>query len=357
MSEPLSVIDISHEYAGNVTLIGVSLELRPGEITALLGPSGAGKSTLLRLLAGLETPTDGRILYGETILAQKGHSVPTEKRSIGLVFQDFALFPHLTAVQNIAFGLIKETKTERARLALNWLERMGLGRHANAYPHQMSGGEKQRLAIARALAPKPKAILMDEPFSNLDPEQRDHIRRASLDIIRALNIPALIVTHDAEEAMSSADRLAIMRNGKILQSGTPEHLYKHPNSYEAAIALGPIIELEATRNEAGAPWQTQFGPVELDADKTRQAARIGVRPEAFILEASSPYRAHLITKTLKGPLIEAEIEVEIENAARRLKILLPASTRLQTGQEIGLRLSPDLCVLWPDKEASQKTVD
>ena len=186
-----------------------SLTLDPGKVTALLGGSGAGKSTLLRLFAGLEPVDAGEIRLSETVLSSTNKTVPAEKRRIGLVFQDFALFPHMTALQNVRFGLKRLPRPERTPVAENWLNRLGLQARINAYPHELSGGEQQRVAIARALAPKPIAILLDEPFSGLDPALREGVREIALSAVREAGIPALLVTHDANEAMAYADYLAV----------------------------------------------------------------------------------------------------------------------------------------------------
>ncbi|OZB13922.1 MAG: hypothetical protein B7X53_15040, partial [Hyphomonas sp. 34-62-18] len=179
MNAPLSAHGVTRRYGDRAVVDGVSLSLPPGQITALLGGSGAGKSTLLRLLSGLEGVDEGEIRLGEEVLSAHGRTVPAEKRRIGLIFQDFALFPHLTAARNVAFGLKHLPKAEAIARAQAWLARLGLEPRANAYPHELSGGEQQRVAIARALAPEPAAILMDEPFSGLDPSLRDSVRDAA----------------------------------------------------------------------------------------------------------------------------------------------------------------------------------
>ena len=231
---PLRAIGVSRAYDGTVVVDEASLTLQPGKITALLGQSGAGKSTLLRLFAGLEPVDAGEIRLGDTVLSSTSLQVPAESRSIGLIFQDFALFPHLNALDNVGFGLRGMNREARRKRAGEWLDRLGLSHRARAYPHQLSGGEQQRVSIARALAAKPVAILMDEPFSGLDVTLKSEVREIALAAVAEAGIPALLVSHDASEAMRDADRIAVMRKGVILQEDTPEELYLHPASLPVA---------------------------------------------------------------------------------------------------------------------------
>jgi len=236
----LHAIDVSRVYDGLAVVLEASIEVSPGKVTALLGGSGAGKSTLLRLFAGLEPVDGGQIRYGDDVLSSTDTTVPAEDRKIGLIFQDFALFPHMTALQNVCFGLKHLPKDQAKRVGTDWLARLGLASRADAFPHHLSGGEQQRVSIARALAPEPRAILMDEPFSGLDPALKIDVRRAALLAIREAGIPALLVTHDAEEAMAHADHLGVMRGGVIVQQGDPETIYTQPVDPETATALGPV---------------------------------------------------------------------------------------------------------------------
>ncbi len=235
---------VSKTYADKAIVSEASLSLEPGEITALVGRSGAGKTTLLRLLAGMERPDAGIIKSGSKILSSTSKHIPPEQRRIGLIFQDFALFPHLNVTRNITFGLSHLDAQERATIAETWLEQLALTSRRAAFPHQLSGGEQQRVAIARALAPTPVAILMDEPFSGLDPVLRDQAREVALSAIRNTQTPALMVTHDAAEALEHADNIAIMSHGRILQAGPCEHVYNNPSCLIAAKALGPLQAVE-----------------------------------------------------------------------------------------------------------------
>jgi iron(III) transport system ATP-binding protein len=224
----------------------VSLTIGAGEIVVLLGQSGSGKSTLLRMLAGLEGLDAGKVLAGGDVVSTPNFTRPPEQRNFGMVFQDYALFPHLNARNNVAFGLRDMSKSEASAHALAWLDRVGLRGRADYFPHQLSGGEQQRVALARALAPKPKIVLMDEPFSGLDPQLRVDLQTATLSTLRNEGVGALIVSHDAQEAIATADKIAIMASGKIVQFGSPDEIYTHPQSLEAARALGGVWTMTAT---------------------------------------------------------------------------------------------------------------
>lgn len=225
----LSFEDIHHGFPdGTVTLRGVSLSAEPGEVLCLLGPSGSGKTTLLRIAAGIEVQSSGRVLLNEREIAGPNVFLPPEERSIGLVFQDFALFPHLTILDNVRFGLTALSGEESRREALISLQRVGLEGYAASYPHVLSGGEQQRVALARAIAPRPAVLLMDEPFSGLDSRLKDSVRAETLAILRQSRATAIVVTHDAEEAMRMGDRIALLKDGRLVQTGTAEELYQQP---------------------------------------------------------------------------------------------------------------------------------
>ncbi|CAE08059.1 ABC transporter ATP-binding protein [Parasynechococcus marenigrum] len=226
----VAVRDLWHRYdgpAGPWTLRGIDLELAAGELVGLLGPSGCGKTTLLRLIAGFERPSQGSVHLQQRPVAGNGHWLPPERRGIGMVFQDYALFPHLTAWQNACFGLRPGQDDSRAA----WLlELLGLKGLELRYPHQLSGGQKQRLALARALAPAPKLVLLDEPFSNLDVEVRLRLRSELSSVLQVCGATGLIVTHDPSEALAICDRVAVMRDGELHQCATPRALVDAPAS-------------------------------------------------------------------------------------------------------------------------------
>lgn len=225
---------IRHQYDSRETLCGISLSAEPGEVLCLLGPSGSGKTTLLRIAAGIEPQTSGSLFLNDREIAGPSLFIPPERRGIGLMFQDFALFPHMSILDNVRFGLTALTKADARAEALAALERVGLSHQADAYPHALSGGEQQRVALARALAPRPAVLLMDEPFSGLDSRLKDSVRAETLSILRETRATAIVVTHDAEEAMRMGDRIALMRDGLLEQVGTAEDLYTRPKTLFAA---------------------------------------------------------------------------------------------------------------------------
>ena len=224
----LSFENITHSYHGKETIAGLSLTVEPGEVLCLLGPSGSGKTTLLRIAAGIEAQSSGRILLNDQEIAGPTAFLPPEKRGIGLMFQDFALFPHMTILDNVRFGLTALESGAARSEAMHALGRVGLTHYADKYPHVLSGGEQQRVALARALAPRPAVILMDEPFSGLDSRLKDSVRADTLAILREARATAIVVTHDAEEAMRMSDRIALLRGGKLVQIGSSDDLYRRP---------------------------------------------------------------------------------------------------------------------------------
>lgn len=252
----LRVRGVSRHFAphagGTPAVDNVSFEVAPGSIAALVGESGAGKSTLLRLIAGLETPDSGEISLGNRLLSAGGKQgandaqvVPPERRDIGLVFQNHALFPHLTVFDNITFGLAKRPMAERRAEAERLLALVRLPGCERRMPHELSGGERQRIALARTLAPRPSLVLLDEPFSSLDASLKMQVREEVRAILREAGVTTLIVTHDTGDALALADRIIIIRHGRILQSDTPENLHRHPASREVAAFFGPCNFLPA----------------------------------------------------------------------------------------------------------------
>lgn len=248
----------------------ITLSLPQGDILALLGPSGCGKTTLLRMIAGFEAPQSGTIeLAGQPVSAE-GRIVPPERRSVGMVFQDFALFPHLTVAENVAFGLMQPARTA-ARKDLVLVQRVvdeaialvGLQGKSDRYPHQLSGGQQQRVALARALAPRPALLLLDEPLSNLDVQVRLTLRQEVRDILKATGTSAIFVTHDQEEALAIADQIAVMRQGEIEQLGTPEQIYQAPASRFVAEFVTQANFLPA--RFVGPDWETEIGSFAADA--------------------------------------------------------------------------------------------
>ena len=240
----LSIKGISHAYGDTDVFVDLSISVAKSEIVCLLGPSGCGKTTLLRLAAGLEILQAGYIYISDTPVADSSSQIPPEQRGVGLMFQDFALFPHLDVVGNIEFGLNQMTASARKQRAREVLEQVNMNDYKHAYPHTLSGGQQQRVALARALAPKPEIILLDEPFSGLDQDMRLQIREETLGVLKSSGAATLMVTHDSDEAMFMADRILVMGPmGTILQEGKPNDIYNFPAHPSVVSLFGPTNRL------------------------------------------------------------------------------------------------------------------
>ncbi len=241
----LTLDRVTRHYGDAVALNAVDLDVAPGEIVCLLGPSGCGKTTLLRIISGIERPSSGRVLINDREVAGPNRFEPPEARSVGLMFQDFALFPHLSVMDNVAFGLKALTPNDRKTAARAIIDRVGLSAFADAYPSTLSGGQQQRVALARAIVPRPAVMLMDEPFSGLDVQLRDTMQEETLSLLRETRATSIIVTHHPEEAMRLADRIAVLRDGAIVQIGTTEELFRAPASLFVARLFSEINEIPA----------------------------------------------------------------------------------------------------------------
>ena len=261
MSIALSFKDVSCRFGDEDVVKNVSFDISDGEIVCLLGASGCGKTTSLRLAAGMEVPSAGEIFLNGRCVSTPTEVAPPEMRGIGFLFQDFALFPHLSVFDNVVFGIADQSRDDQKRRADMLLEAVGLSGFAEKFPATLSGGEQQRAALARAMAPKPRVVLMDEPFSNLDPQLRDQMRDLTLQLLNENDAAGLIVTHDAADALRMADRIAVQSAGEILQIDTPQVIYEAPNSLQVAAMFGAVNVME---NPQG-------------------SGQLGVRPEAISL--------------------------------------------------------------------------
>ncbi len=254
----------------------VSLRVKPGEFLTLLGPSGSGKTTMLRLLAGFEKPSSGRIQIGSRIVADESHFQPPEQRRVGMVFQDYALFPHVNVAENIAFGLGRRGK--KRQQVQRMLDLVGLADFAERMPHELSGGQQQRVALARALAPNPDILLLDEPFSNLDTGLRAQVRADVRRILRETETTAVFVTHDQQEALSLSDAIAVIFAGQLLQVAPPHAIYNRPVNMQVARFIGEANFLPATAH--GMTADSRLGEVKLFQPKTG-TVKLMIRPEAL----------------------------------------------------------------------------
>jgi len=271
----LEIRNLSRSFDGRSVVDDVSLSVKPGQVTCLLGPSGCGKSTTLRMIAGVEMQDTGEIYVDGELICDTVFRVPPERRNIGLMFQDFALFPHLSVADNVAFGLSGPKDVQRARVA-ELLQRVDLMRYIDSYPYELSGGEQQRVALARALAPRPSIMLMDEPFSGLDNRLRDGIRDDTLEILKEQDTAVLLVTHEPEEAMRMADEIALMRGGRIVQQGAPYNIYRAPIDKEAVAFFSDINVIRA--QVQGALARTPFGQFLAPGVPDGQEVEIVIRP-------------------------------------------------------------------------------
>lgn len=290
---------IGFRAGGRSILAGIDLKVAAGQILCLLGPSGSGKTSLLRIASGVERQTEGEVLIGGQTMAGPGGFVPPEARGVGLMFQDFALFPNMTLIDNVRYGLRTLPKAAQREIALAALRRVGLGRLADSYPHTLSGGEQQRVAMARALVPRPQVLLMDEPFSGLDSRLRDEMRSETLAILRETRATAVVVTHDAEEAMRLGDRIALLRDGRLVQSGTGRELYRDPADLFTASFFSEINTLPGVV-KAG----RVMGPLGFVADSPRSdgtPVTVGLRLEGVrVSSTEGAVQARVLSRQFVG---------------------------------------------------------
>jgi len=293
----VAVQDVHKSFGATRAVAGVDLELSGGELVSVLGPSGCGKTTLLRMIAGFEAPDAGTIVVGDRTVAGPGEWVPPERRRIGMVFQDYALFPHLRVRDNVAFGLARRGADERNRLTEQTLELVGLQHKHDRYPHELSGGERQRVALARALAPEPELVLLDEPFSSLDATLRADLRREVALILREAGATALLVTHDQEEALTLGDRLAVMREGVLVQAGPPAEVYARPVDRWTAQFVGEVNVLSGVAD--GQDVRTEIGRLTLPAPASGPV-HVALRPEQLRLVAGHEPNAEVVDRDFRG---------------------------------------------------------
>jgi iron(III) transport system ATP-binding protein len=320
---------------GNVHAVReVSLELGGGELMAVLGPSGCGKTTLLRLIAGFERPDAGEVTVAGERVAGSGAWTPPERRRTGMVFQDYALFPHLNVARNVAFGLAARPRDEREALTRSTLELVGLQHKADRYPHELSGGESQRVALARALAPEPEIVLLDEPFSSLDATLRADLRREVELILRDAGATALLVTHDQEEALSLADRLAVMRDGRLVQVGAPEEVYARPAERWAAQFVGEVNMLPGVAH--GAEVETEIGFFDLHAPASG-TVHVAIRPEQLELRADARGNAEVIERQFRGHDVLYRLRHE---GGRAVLVQLPSLELHEVGARVFVGPAP-----------------
>ncbi|MHA1528523.1 MAG: ABC transporter ATP-binding protein [Alphaproteobacteria bacterium] len=351
----LALDGVTVTFDGVPAVSDLSLDVGAGEIVCLLGPSGCGKTTTLRVAAGVERQKRGRVLIDGRLVSEKGRHEPPESRSIGLMFQDFALFPHLTVAENVAFGLRRiATPDERAALVEEYLARVGLEADSRKFPHQLSGGEQQRVALARALAPRPRVMLMDEPFSGLDNRLRDEVRDHTLSILKEEGAGVLLVTHDPNEAMRMADRIALMRQGRIVQIGAPYHVYNYPVDREAAGFFSDlnVIHGVVRDRQTNTPFGRFLTPKLVDGADVE----IVIRPQHLLIEpdeGAAPESSPAHGMPARGRVVRARfvgaaslIEVAMDHDGSILRANVPHAWLPEQGARIWLSLRRDRCFVF-----------
>jgi iron(III) transport system ATP-binding protein len=332
----LEVLNLSHAYGEQVVLRELSFSLARGAIGCLLGPSGCGKTTVLRCIAGFEAAQEGEIRLSGKVVSRPGLSLPPEKRRVGMVFQDYALFPHLRIGDNIAFGLQRVGSAERAARLAELAELTGLGGVLRKYPHEISGGQQQRVALARALAPRPELLLLDEPFSNLDVDLRERLSLEVRDIIRASGATAILVTHDQHEAFAMADEIGVLHQGRIQQWDTAYNLYHRPANRFVADFVGQGVFLPARRVSAH-ELEIELGVLSGNGEGAEDL-EVLLRPDDVVHDDAAATRAEVVHKAFRG----AEILYTLRLASgRKVLALVPSHHNHALGERIGIRLDVD----------------
>ncbi len=347
MNTLLELQNVGFAYAGRTVLEGLSFRLERGRVGCLLGPSGCGKTTALRLIAGFEPVMAGEIRIGGQVVSGPAVHLPAERRRVGMVFQDYALFPHLSVADNVGFGLRRLDRAIRRRRVAELLEVVGLAGLPEKFPHELSGGQQQRVALARALAPRPELLLLDEPFSNLDVDLKERLGREVRDILKQQNATAVLVTHDQREAFAIADEVGILHGGRLLQWDTPYNLYHRPADRfvadfigEGVLLPGAVLNSHTVQIELG----TLEGEVPHECLQGCAACGRGchvevlLRPDDVIHDDASPLLAEVAAKAFRGA--EILYTLKLPSGATALS-LVPSHHNHAIGEKIGIRLEAD----------------
>lgn len=342
----LNLEDIHVGYPGeksgewNHVVRGLTMRLQHGRIGCLLGPSGCGKSTVLRAICGFEPISAGEIIIDNQVVSSKDATLAPEKRRIGVVFQDYALFPHLTNAQNVAFGLRDLSKKEALHKAEEWLERVGLKNVGDRYPHELSGGQQQRVALARAMAPEPELLLLDEPFSNLDVDLRERLAGEVRDILKANNATALLVTHDQFEAFAIADDIGVMVDGRLVQWDSAYNLYHRPATRFVADFVGYGVFIPGI-TQAGPSVDIELGRLPLPQSSyglPGEAVDVLLRADDIVHDDDSPLQAKVISKAFRGGDFLYTLALD---SGQPLMAMVPSHHNHAIGEKIGIKLVAD----------------
>ena len=351
----LEIQGISCNYGLERAVYDLSLTVNKGDQVCLLGPSGCGKTTVLRAVAGFQPLLSGSISINGQSVSQPGEILSPEKRRVGMVFQDHALFPHLSVEQNVGSGLRIFSAAERRATVSEVLERVGLMRVAQRFPHELSGGQQQRVALARALAPKPLLLLMDEPFSSLDLDLRERMGQEVADMLKANGITCILVTHDQNDAFAMGDKVGVMADGRLVQWDTAYNLYHEPGTRFVADFIGNGIFLPA---EVKSPRvvDSEFGELSGDQDIVMplgSQVEVLIRPDDVVLDVDSSVRGRVVRKAFKG----AEILYTIRfGTGTTVLALFPSHANFEVGDDIGIRLEVDHLVTFAIGTASTDSV-
>jgi iron(III) transport system ATP-binding protein len=335
----LSIQHLGLSYEAEPVLSDINIDIEKGDIACILGPSGSGKTSLLRAIAGFIPLMNGSIDINQQRVSDKKSVTPPNKRSVGVVFQDFALFPHLTVVQNIEFGLGDLSRENKQATALKYMQIMDIVALAHKYPADLSGGQQQRVAIARAVAPQPDILLMDEAFSSLDPTLREQVARDMREIIQQLGLTAILVTHDQQEAFAFADKIAVLANGKLQQFSSAYDLYHEPDTYFVAnfIGEGAFIEGETVERDKGWFAKTALGEMRLPGEDYSQTPKVKVllRPDDVLHDDASPTKAIVEEKHFRGAFIRYQLSLPHSN--ERVLCFAPSHHDHSIGTSFGIR--------------------
>jgi iron(III) transport system ATP-binding protein len=345
MTSQLNVEDLDVRYDDYLVLRQISFSLDPGKIGCILGPSGCGKTTVLRAIAGFEPAFGGRILIDHVEVSSKNFSMPTEDRNIGMIFQDFALFPHLSVAGNIRFGLKSWSSREQQERTQELLAMIGMPAYGQAFPHQLSGGQQQRVALARAMAPRPEILLMDEPFSSMDIDLREQLAREVRDILKQENITAILVTHDQNEAFALADEICVMNEGRIQQQDSGYNLYHRPTNRFVADFIGQGVIIPATVENMHSV-STELGSIKGEippGSEKGSMVDVLIRPDDVIHDDDSEQTAIVVEKSFRGAdfLYFLRMDSGIE-----VLCLAPSHHNHKINERIGIRLNVDHLVIF-----------
>lgn len=351
MESLLKLTQIHQSYHQQEIIKRLSLELKKGEIGCLLGPSGCGKTTVLRCIAGFESISSGEITINGKIVCNADFNLPPEQRRIGMVFQDYALFPHLSVSANIGFGLQQYTKAERTHRINELITTVGLTEASDRYPHELSGGQQQRVALARALAPRPDLLLLDEPFSNLDISLRERLSLEVRDILKDQHTTAILVTHDQTEAFSVADVIGVMHQGEILQWDTAYNLYHHPTNRFVAQFIGQgtfvpghFISPEKIQIALGIVENRDYSDYfEQSKHTINETVDVLLRPDDIVYNEASTLQATVVNKAFRGANILYTLKL---SSGQTLLSLIPSHHNHSIGESIGIHLAADHVVVF-----------